>query len=192
MFKRTNSEPSPGSQKGPQTDSTPKGRYKSVLLTPSQSLPSSPSALTPGFLRSFGFANTRSSSQPGKFGSTNIFNQISQHWIIFNCWIFLNFICQCDIINHRLDLSRSSDWLVSSIFEPDSGHEVVNFDIKWWCLLFFVIPLLYGACIKLSTLNKQSPCHSPWMTPLYQFDCINLKCCLIKKLIDCMAVYLIL
>nr|XP_058950935.1 myosin-2 heavy chain, non muscle-like isoform X2 [Pocillopora verrucosa] len=64
MFKRTNSEPSPGSQKGPQTDSTPKGRYKSVLLTPSQSLPSSPSALTPGFLRSFGFANTRSSSQP--------------------------------------------------------------------------------------------------------------------------------
>ena len=69
---------------------------------------------------------------------------------------------------------------------------MVNFDIKWWCLSFFVIPLLYGACIKLSTLNKQSPCHSPWMTPLYQFDCINLKCCLIKKLIDCMAVYLIL
>ena len=63
---------------------------------------------------------------------------------------------------------------------------MVNYDIKWWCLSFFVIPLLYGACIKLSTLNKQSPCHSPWMTPLYQFDCINLKCCLIKNVMDCM------
>ncbi|XP_022802740.1 myosin-2 heavy chain, non muscle-like isoform X2 [Stylophora pistillata] len=65
MFKRTNSEPSTGSQKAPQTEFMPKGGYKSVLLTPSQSLPLSPSELnTPGFLCSFGFANNRSSSQP--------------------------------------------------------------------------------------------------------------------------------
>lgn len=79
MFKRTNSEPSTGSQKAPQTESMPKGGYKSVLLTPSQSLPLSPSALnTPGFLCSFGFANNRSSSQPGKLGSKNIFIKLNQ------------------------------------------------------------------------------------------------------------------
>ncbi|KAJ7333612.1 hypothetical protein OS493_017155 [Desmophyllum pertusum] len=65
-MKRANTVPSPGAQNGPQTvsnDATPKGRYKSVLLTPRRGLPSC-STLTPGFLRSFGFANTKSSSQP--------------------------------------------------------------------------------------------------------------------------------
>ena len=76
-MKRANTVPSPGAQNGaqngPQTvsnDATPKGRYKSVLLTPRRGLPSC-STLTPGFLRSFGFANTKSSSQPGMCANLN-------------------------------------------------------------------------------------------------------------------------
>ncbi|XP_078359440.1 uncharacterized protein LOC144643919 isoform X1 [Oculina patagonica] len=65
-MKRTNTVPSPGAQNDRQAlsnDATPKGRYKSVVLTQGRrGLPSS-STLAPGFLHSFGFAKTRSSSE---------------------------------------------------------------------------------------------------------------------------------
>ena len=66
-MKKMNTVPSPAAGNGRQAasnDATPKGRYKSVLLTPRRGLPSS-STLTPGFLHSFGFAKTRSSSESG-------------------------------------------------------------------------------------------------------------------------------
>ena len=59
-MKRANAAPTPGTQNDHQAasdDATPKGRYKSVPLSPRQSLPSSPT-LAPGFLHSFGFAKT--------------------------------------------------------------------------------------------------------------------------------------
>lgn len=68
-MKRSNTVPSPGARNGQPAaapnDTTPKGRYKSVILTPRRGPPSSNSQLSPGYLHSFGFANTRSSSQPG-------------------------------------------------------------------------------------------------------------------------------
>ena len=50
-------------------DATPKGRYKSTLLSPQQGLPSS-STLAPGFLHSFGFAKTTAPSDAGMFTTT--------------------------------------------------------------------------------------------------------------------------
>lgn len=72
-MKRADTVSTPGAQNGHQAvpnDATPKGRYKSVLLTPRRGTPSS-STLTPGFLHSFGFADTRSSSDAGMFNQIN-------------------------------------------------------------------------------------------------------------------------
>ena len=57
-------------------DATPKGRYKSTLLSPRQGLSSS-STLAPEFLHSFGFAKiTTASSDAGMFTSTKLFETL--------------------------------------------------------------------------------------------------------------------
>lgn len=65
----TNTVPPPGAGNSPQAttskDTAPKGRYKSLVLTQRHGMTTSNSKLSPGYLRSFGFANTRSSSLPG-------------------------------------------------------------------------------------------------------------------------------
>ena len=71
-MKRANTTPILADQNDQQAvsdDTTLKGRYKSVLLTPQRSIPSS-STLAPGFLHSFGFAKTTASSDAGMFIST--------------------------------------------------------------------------------------------------------------------------
>ena len=71
VMKRANTAPVPAIQNDHQVvsdDATPKGRYKSALLSPLQGLPSS-STLAPGFLHSFGFAKTTASSDAGMFAS---------------------------------------------------------------------------------------------------------------------------
>ena len=56
-------------------DATPKGRYKSTLLSPRQGLSSS-STLAPEFLHSFGFAKTTAPSDAGMFTSTKLFETL--------------------------------------------------------------------------------------------------------------------
>lgn len=68
-MKRTNTVPSPGAKKvneATSNDTTPKGRYKSVIFPSRHGASPSNSKLPAGYLRTFGFASTRSSSLPGR------------------------------------------------------------------------------------------------------------------------------
>lgn len=79
-MRRTNTISQPGAQNGSQAtaanDGATKGRHKPVSLTPRHGMPTSSSKLSSGYLRSFGFTSTISSSQPGMSKDQIMFENI--------------------------------------------------------------------------------------------------------------------
>ena len=97
-MKRTNTVASPGGKKVNQAtsnDTTPKGRYKSVIFPSRHGASPSNSKLPAGYLRTFGFASTHSSSLPGRLLTFYCSSALRVYMTEFFSWFAKTESTQC-------------------------------------------------------------------------------------------------